>query len=210
MKTVGTGSSRKAFVFSLDSFMAFSLVLITIYSLLVMVNLPKGYYSTLEQSYDLAKDTLTVLEHSKYPTSGTGETYMQRLHHAYAQSGTADMGIARDTVGAIIPVQWGYIIEYSSGDTPGVWSTVYDTRNDLSSQNHHSNVKFRKVQSSATTIVSSYKKTPNTGTSPYCYLTLIGLPAGQTTCDTPCDVLNTTSNDAGDSDIGLIRITVFT
>ena len=56
----------KGFVFSLDSFVAFSLILIAIQSLVVISSTPSGYYQSLAQANFVAQDTLNVLSHVRH------------------------------------------------------------------------------------------------------------------------------------------------
>jgi len=214
--------STRGFVFSLDAFTAFSLVLVTIYSLFIIINLPKGYYSTLEQGYDIARDSLTVLDHVPDPASGIGETYTQRLLNSYLQSPPPSCsplcGVSDSTrggaLGKTIPKQWGYMIDYYSNDTgTPAWVTLYDSRAEPAGS-ADARPGYRKVQASAQTIVSSYSTNPNQGESPECYITGKGYQSpGVYTCSayaaTPCDALNANFLP-GQISVGIIRMTVFT
>ncbi len=127
--------TSKAFIFSLDSFVAFVLTVAALYSLLFFATVPSAYYTSLMQANYLAKDTLLTLATTivvdgapHCPESSVGETYLSCI---LAGSGDAGPEInddaARNYIGseksssfkegvynpsALIPAQFGYKLEY--------------------------------------------------------------------------------------------------
>jgi hypothetical protein len=192
---------RKAFVFSLDAFIALSLILITIHALLMLVSMPKGYYTSFEQAYDLAKDTLAVLEHANYSES---QSYLDYISSRYIHGGSMDgnvVDVMRVHVDPLIPEQFGYRFDYKN-ITSGQWEMIYDTKNDINHPSEHKhNNETRKLGATAQSLAVGYSVSPDIGQSPYRYICCGG---GNTVCNV------TTSNyNAGDVYMGLIRITVY-
>ena len=131
--------TSKAFVFSLDSFIAFVLTVAALYSLLFFSTVPSAYYSSLMQANYLAKDTLltlatTIVEDgtAHCPDSLVGETYLSCiLSGPDEESPDVNMAAARNYIGseatssseegiynpsALVPAQFGYKLEYMHFD----------------------------------------------------------------------------------------------
>lgn len=190
---------RKAFVFSLDAFIALSLILITIHSLLMLISTPKGYYTSFEQAYDLAKDSLIVLEHANY--SG-GQSYLDKIGACYVDAGSMDgdiIDIMHDHVDPLIPEQFGYRFDYYNTETEK-WGMIYDTKND--SESTHNN-ETRKLRATAQTLAIGYVEgdEPKPGADFFGYMHCDGT---MTVCEPPLS-----NYEAGDAYVGLIRITVY-
>jgi hypothetical protein len=119
----------RAFIFSLDAFVAFTLALIAIYSLIFFSSIPSSYYYLLTQGHYLSRDVLMALSTtscvaSVYPCpSGEGISVLDNI------ASTADIDqrqeLVRETVGKMIPGQFGYTIE--SVDSQGKTIAIYDT-----------------------------------------------------------------------------------
>lgn len=120
----------RAFIFSLDAFVAFMVALVAIYSLIFFSSVPSAYYSMLTQAHYLSRDTLLALSTTACTGSMSGSCF---THSSSVLDNLASMrvssarksAIAQDTVGAMIPNQFGYRLEVSRDD--GSWEPIYDT-----------------------------------------------------------------------------------
>jgi hypothetical protein len=187
---------RQAFIFSLDAFVAFTLIMLTINSLIASVSMPRGYYASLEQAYDSAKDTMQSL--SKTTDSPSNPSYLEQIASSSGSAGP----LIRRTADKMIPQQFGYRFEkyYLGQRTTNIlydsaWAPPADARNHT----------YTKLKVSYDTLVTSYGVHPNPGASPWCYL-----HCGDGSCDrVPCDppIMNFS---AGEMQISVIRLTVYT
>jgi len=216
----------RGFVFSLDAFVAFVLIMITINLLIFTIGTPKPYYTELESAHILAHDTLQVLA-----TSGDApaQTYLERILRDDSSADIPD--IMRRVAGGkdncipngcrpIIPRGYGYRLEYLNldGVQPGEsedWQTLYDSGTDSNSDRRGK--IFTKLQASATTFLSVYTFKPMPGGSPFCYkscrgygINTAGEPVYAEQCDTtPCNT--TTSNfRVGTNTVRVVRLIVYT
>jgi hypothetical protein len=188
---------RQAFIFSLDAFVAFTLIMLTINSLIVSISMPRGYYGSLEQAYDSAKDTMQSLARTTNdPSQGS---YLEQI----ANSGAPGSLILR-TAEKTIPQQFGYRFEkyYLGSHTTSIIydSSTYSSLNNPRYKSH----SYTKLKVSYDSLLTSYAIDPIRGQSPWCYLHCGG------NCDrVPCNVpiLNFS---AGQMQIAVIRLTVYT
>ncbi len=181
------GKTRKAFIFSLDAFVALSVILVTIYALFALVSTPKPYYTSFEQTYDFARDTLIALEHSEDATFG----------NALSSIASGDNYYIHFYVDPVIPNQYGYRFEFYN-TTSEEWRVIYDTATDPDTMH---NKEYRKLKASAQTIVFSDVPGSPASDNPFGYLSCSG---DMTPCDMPDSFF-----DEGDSAVGIIRMTVY-
>lgn len=211
--------SKKAFVFSLDAFIAFTLSIAAIYSLIFFSSIPSAYYSSLTQAHFLARDSLISLATSSPPNINL-KTNGMIIVVPLCENGTAldcallDGGNAKAILDPIIPKQFGYTLERDG-------EIVYDTTTDGASDHNHN---YRKVKASAQMLYFSESPKRNIGASPYCYNTCNGRSSreievynpvtGQTRkitvpyCPTPCDQPAFTF-DPGGLNVTIVKLTVF-
>ncbi|MFH1393960.1 MAG: hypothetical protein ABII71_00425 [Candidatus Micrarchaeota archaeon] len=121
----------RAFIFSLDAFVAFTLALIAIYSLIFFSSVPSSYYYLLTQGHFLARDVLvsmatTECEESVYGDCPVTGSLLDNLVSAQMSEAEKRDRI-RDTMGEMIPPQFGYSFEVSD-DEGEHWSMLYDTK----------------------------------------------------------------------------------
>ena len=188
LKTEDNGKTRKAFIFSLDAFVALSVILVTIYALFALVSTPKPYYTSFEQTYDFSRDTLIALEHSDDAQYGN-------MLSAVAAGRESTIELYVDPA---IPKQYGYRFEFYN-TTSEEWHVIYDTATD--SADPLRNREYRKMKASAQTIV--FSDVPGSPSDENLF--------GYISCDgdaTPCDMPEPLF-DPGDSAIGIIRLTVY-
>ena len=221
----------KGFIFSLDAFVAFSLVMITISMLIFTIGTPRPYYDSLEQAQQLAHDTLQVLSASTdNPSQGT---YLEQIF-AFVDSKDGPnvnrimfrVAGGNSTYNGIIPRGYGFRLDkYQFND--GTWKLLYDSGNGGDSQtikgctygSDRCGKTFTKLQASATTFASLYLVPPNPGKSPFCYLSCRGYngidnngnPVYDVPCNTtPCDGTGLSNFILGNNTIAIARLTVYT
>lgn len=215
--------TSKAFIFSLDSFVAFILTVAALYSLLFFSTVPSAYYSSLMQANYLAKDTLLTLATTQCTDKPEceGMTYLDYILQEL-EGGLNDQAHggepAREYIGratyssgkdALIPEQFGYKIEVMRLD--GEWSNYsdlalteensyayYDTRLDEYSANKK---EYNKLKAAAHILFFGYSEV-DPAENPYSYITCDG---GQILCDTPVS-----DYEFGDANMEVVRFTVYT
>lgn len=185
--------SRKAFVFSLDSFVAFTLIVAALYTLIFFSTVPSAYYAGLMQANYLAKDTLLSLATTSYDSD---QTYLDKimgdLNDGQNQS-------ARLYIGALVPPQFGYKLE-SWNEDGAAWDVLYDTALDPDSPNKK---EYHKLKATAQSIYLIVDPARNPGESPYGYITCDGT---YTVCaEPPYDY-----GMIGDASLQLVKFTVYT
>ncbi|MCX8198028.1 MAG: hypothetical protein N3F07_02425 [Candidatus Micrarchaeota archaeon] len=201
------------FIFSLDAFVAFTLIMLSISVLMFSLGTPKPYFPYLEQARQLAHDTLQVMATTS--ESQGGPTYLESAV-ANRNNPSALRQIMFKVAGGnsshrgIIPQGYAYKLQfYNFNDPANPVFTAYDSGRDPLSDRYGKS--FSKVQASATVFASLYDVPPNPGASPFCYISCFGYtPAGPAyPCNTtPCD--SPTSNfQQGKNTIQLIRLVVY-
>jgi len=217
----------RGFIFSLDAFVAFTLISITIGFLIFTISTPKPFYPSLEQAHQLAHDTLSVLATSS--PDGGDQTY---LEHIISKDGSMP-SIMYTVVGGngssrgIIPIGYGYRFEIyyfnSGGEEQGHWAPLFDSNStQYCEETGRCGKSYDKLQASATMFASLYSREPLPGASPYCYVGCSGYnapasiteqPTYSLICDkVPCDVPKSVGiNNAtiGENSISLIRLIVY-
>ncbi|MBD3398434.1 hypothetical protein GF412_04385 [Candidatus Micrarchaeota archaeon] len=201
--------TSKAFIFSLDSFVAFVLTVAALYSLLFFSTVPSAYYSSLMQANYLAKDTLltlatTTIGEDDADTEGicdAGQTYLSCIISDSDPEGMDENDVAariyigsQGTEGiydesALVPAQFGYKLEYMDFDeleegeidfSEGDWVELYNTATDSHSANKK---EYHKLKAAAHALYFGYEGVPEGGEeSPLFYMTCGG---DYTICDWP-------------------------
>jgi len=119
----------RAFIFSLDAFVAFTLVLLAIYSLIFFSSIPSSYYYLLTQGHYLSRDALLALSTTMctgdYAGCESGSASLLDNIVAQPPGGPRDL-LIRDSVGKMVPDQFGYVLEMNDPLTGG-WESLYDT-----------------------------------------------------------------------------------
>lgn len=200
---------KGGFVFSLDAFVAFTLMMVVIGLLIFTIGTPKPFYSELEQTHQLARDTLNVLATS---SDGPGLTYLEQI------LGGADAepilfkvagGSNNTAYHPIIPKGYGYALERYNFNTNS-WTSIYDAGNRNSSDRYGKS--FTKVQASSTIFTSFYTDIPKPGESPFCHMGCRGyISYGnyQSPCNaTPCN-MPISNFIPGENSIQLVRFVVY-
>jgi hypothetical protein len=160
----------RAFIFSLDAFVAFTLALLAIYSLIFFSSVPSSYYYLLTQGHYLSRDVLmalstTVCDDDHYTCTNTKGTLLENI--ISEDDSALRENLIDQTVGEMIPDQFGYAVEMSQ-DEGGSWALLYDTASKA--LDDHAKIK-KKLTVSSQVIAFDYsgdiKKLP---VSPYNYL----------------------------------------
>ncbi len=131
----------RAFIFSLDAFVAFSLALIAIYSLIFFSSIPSSYYFLLTQGHYLSRDALMTVTTSPCTLqdcigTSSGTSILDTIiyyNDTNVATGLQD-SLIQDSVGNIIPPQFGYSLEISKDGQ--AWTTYYDTSTLNDPQGH--------------------------------------------------------------------------
>lgn len=211
----------RGFVFSLDAFVAFTLIMIVVGLLVFTIGTPKPFYPSLQQAHQLAYDTLNVLATS---TDAPGNpTYLEQLLGASGTLSKRDIMV--QVVGGvdpdyrpIIPQGYGYALKaYDLTNNPNhEWATIFESNSSTDCQyTGRCQKQYTKLQASASTFASIYNSVPNPGLSPFCYLGCHGYyqTAGQVTADpcitVPCDIVPLYF-DIGNNSIQIIELVVYT
>ncbi|GEM_PF-786869 len=223
----------RGFVFSLDAFVAFVLIMITVSLLIFTIGTPKPYHAELEAAHILAHDTLRVLATSSdNPEKGTyleqileNENNKQAINEIMKKVAGGDKNYR-----TIIPPGYGYMLQHlnvdgEASDLPedeiagaNGWQTLYDAGTDGCPDGDRCGKSFTKLQASSTTFLSLYTIQPRSGESPYCYASCHGFEGIDSngdsiyasTCNaTPCE--RPLSNfGAGKSVVKILRLVVYT
>jgi len=191
-------STSKAFIFSLDAFVAFTLSLVAIYSLIFFSSIPSAHYPALLQAHTLAKDTIIALSLTEVEKSGEDVSLLD-----YVVLRGASKSEINEIVGTQIPDQFGYTLEKSDdGDS---WEMLYDTKKPGTryfDDNHNENQK--RLSISTYSLVLEYEGVKREPENPYGYSG--GTCSGNAT---PCNTPTFNRDEIPQPAVVLVRLTVF-
>ncbi len=185
----------RAFIFSLDAFIAFTLALVAIYSLIFFSSVPSSYYYLLTQGHYLTRDVLMSLSTTPCSDSyGICSSSGSLLDSIVSEDNVNfQKNLIQNTVGEMVPDQFGYRMEVSSNNG-GSWVVVYDTANEPADEHAK---RSKKLTVSSQVISFGYSgKVNKLNESPYNYLSCGG--AGNE------DGSGSGSTTAGGDDWGII------
>jgi hypothetical protein len=216
--------AKSGVIFSIDAFVAFSLILIAIYGLFVLIGTPKSYFTSLEQTSDYAHDTLLSLTRLH---DSSGSNYLELIAEDYSKNRLSPSipADAHAVVERAIPLQFGYQFEiYDS--LAGGWVLI-----PVTYAADRSNVTYEnaKLAASAQAPITFYIRRPHIGQSTWCYQTCRGYSWNGTNyhyegrsgpgenegnpeifCqNAPCQVPSLSQFDIGELAVGWVRLTVF-
>ncbi len=143
----------KAFVFTLDSFVALVLVLFAISAMLYISNSPKSASEDYSRLYMVADDSLDVLAKvNASAVSGTDESALLMVGRLASSGDLKAAGrVVQGSIEPVIPGQFGFSVEYEK--RPGEWVLVYSRERPQNS-----------MRASAVRIVSGEKNPGKSGT----------------------------------------------
>jgi hypothetical protein len=204
------------FVFSLDAFVAFSLIIIAIQTIVIASSIPSGYYPALLQAQFLAKDTLNAISTTKI--SDNWQTALAQASRKIANGQPLQPSDAIIEISnKIIAPPYSYA--YSFYDLKQKkWIVVYNASNlsYTTSDDPRINITFKRVAASSQMFVFEYSIDPVRPESPYCNVMCkgwVGNPPDYTppaACTkTPCDPQSASLYQTGDIAFGLLRLTVW-
>jgi len=184
----------KAYMFSFDALLGFLVSLAIVYTLLIVILVPYGYYYEFEQAYVVARDTGLMMYNANWDSDTTYSQKLASLTHESNPHLSSFCGgfIANDkSIRNIVPSQYAYVIEYYN-TTEGEWEEIcnvnatYDTTVSCDS--------FRKFKVYAPLLIADYAGVGfNEGDLPYCYVSSKGYKGDDDYADpgmcfyTPCD-----------------------
>lgn len=192
----------RAFIFSLDAFVAFTIALVAIYSLIFFSSVPSAYYFLLTQGHYLSRDSLLALSMTacsdslacKNPGASILDNLVAENNPTWQPTQVAEV---QNTVGYMVPVQFGYTLEMSS-DGGNTWAPIYDSASNPNDQ--HMAKGERKLSVATQIITFGYSgKVTKLLTSPYIYLSCRG--NGQAEGG---DMGQTTGGTGANTSLGLI------
>lgn len=139
----------RGFVFSLDAFIAFTLVLIAVYSLIFFSSVPSAYYYLLTQGHFLARDALmatamTECDPAHYSCGGVSGSILDAVV-SLGDHPDMQRSLIRESIGSIVPNQFGYTLEISENQGES-WIKIYDTA-DYTEDPHAKKINKMKVTS---------------------------------------------------------------
>lgn len=199
----------RAFIFSLDAFVAFTLALVAIYSLIFFSSIPSSYYYLLTQGHYLARDVLFSISTADcvHPPLTCDDPEASILDNiVFGTTTSFRKTLINNTIGEAIPSQFGYRVEVQSIDDKKTWSQLYDT-GDEPGDTHAK--KMRKLSVSSVVPVFEYLSAEQKDINPYIYMSCMGDGSDTLiTCSTP-------QHDADSNTIvpklgvKLLRLTIF-
>jgi hypothetical protein len=145
----------RAFIFSLDAFVAFTLALVAIYSLIFFSSVPSAYYYLLTQGHYLSRDILLSISTTKCAGAyGICEnSFGSVLDNIVSLNDPNETShrtqLIKNTVGKMVPRQFGYAVELSGSEGTS-WELIYDTKDDAMDQH----AKSRKKLTVATQVIT--------------------------------------------------------
>ncbi|HSB47451.1 MAG TPA: hypothetical protein VLD37_05535 [Candidatus Bilamarchaeum sp.] len=167
----------RAFIFSLDAFVAFTLALVAIYSLIFFSSVPSAYYYLLTQGHYLSRDILLSLSTTRCSDdygvceNGLGSVLDNMVSMGDPNETSNREQLIKNTVGVMVPRQFGYAVELS-GTEGSSWELVYDTKDDA--MDDHAKTR-KKLTVSTQVITFGYSGRVNKFVeSPFNYLTCNG------------------------------------
>lgn len=201
----------RAFVFSLDAFVAFILALVAVYSLIFFSSVPSAYYFLLTQAHYLSRDALMAVSTTDCAAMGSGlcsGTVLDMIISEQVPDARADL--VRRSIGNIIPTQFGYTLELSQ-DNGASWDTAYDTQ--TAANDKHAN-KVKKLKISTQVVNFGLMGTSTLQReSPYAYASCHGSQGGNPLLITCGDYNLLDPNAGGDAlpkpEARLVKLTVF-
>jgi len=157
-------STSKAFIFSLDAFVAFTLALVAIYSLIFFSSIPSAHYAALLQAHTLGSDAMVALAKTDY----YGENISMLDYVLLRGSDDKRREKIYDYIGKNIPDQFGYKVALSEDGED--WGVLYDTSsgNKDVRDNHH-NTEQKRLSISTYSIVMEYEAEYLDPENPYGY-----------------------------------------
>ncbi|PIT84244.1 hypothetical protein COU37_04235 [Candidatus Micrarchaeota archaeon CG10_big_fil_rev_8_21_14_0_10_45_29] len=213
----------KGFVFSLDAFVAFSLILIAIQSLLAISSAPSGYYLSMQQANYLATGTLSSLSQARVH-NGQDSLFDGIIGR---DAGTGKLSVSAYNAESLIeatvlaiPEQYSFAYDYYDFSS-GEWLMIFNASKECSTEatfgyTRFCNNQFNRVQASSRILMGVYSEPLRIGDSPYCNVNCKGYqpstggntPAAECT-SVPCEPYAGTTFEHGDYQIGFMRLTVW-
>lgn len=188
----------KAFVFSMDAFVAFTLILVVIHSLVFLTMVPSSYYGGLTQANYYARDTLDALANTNASYAG-GNPKDTLLDYILL---TRYSNLIKKYIGDNIPNQYGYSLELWNSSSKS-WSVIYDTK---SYPDDPHNKFYHKLRVSSHTIFFGYINEPKNPENLNCYKTC--RPNEYNSCSNNlCNI--PVSHEQTNAAFGLVRLTIY-
>lgn len=195
----------RAFIFSLDAFVAFTLALVAIYSLIFFSSIPSSYYYLLTQGHFLARDLLYSISTSECYVSqhlctDSGATILENIVFGEPAK---QKSVIESSIGSAVPLQFGYAIDVSE-DNGLTWAQYYNTANEPAGKHAKSR---KKLSVSSQIPVFEHITPPVKEVNPYYYTSCMGDGSDfLITCEDPPVGEDTVIPEMG---VKLFRLTIF-
>lgn len=215
----------RAFIFSLDAFVAFTLALFAVYTLIFFSSIPSSYEYVLTQAHYLSKDALfaasssdcTMLSGPFYQCGDKAGSALDNMVFVDPMYASYQRTEIFNTIGQSIPKQFGYSFEVSS-DGGNSFAAVYDTTDaGLRDPTDNHATSKRKLSVSSQVVVFDYSgRLYKVKSSPYLYTSCMGAGGSGQEVLLTCSMAPTSTNylTGGNSivpstSIRIVRLTVF-
>ncbi|VVB56929.1 Uncharacterised protein [uncultured archaeon] len=202
------------FVFSLDAFVAFSLILIAIQSMVIVSSTPAGYWPSLLQADFLAKDTLRAAANTH---TDSGRTVLSDVR------GPSTLNPGDELVrlsNHLIRPPYSYAYSYYDLASQN-WTLIYNASDPMHADpsDPRINITYRRVAASSEQLALEYSVLPVRPQSPWCNVMCHGwggnIPTpnnerSRADCvETPCSAQSASAYQTGNLTFGLVRLTVW-
>ncbi len=172
---------KKGFIYSVDAFLAFTLTLVAIYSLIYFLAVPYNYYHSLMQANQIAKDAMQSFSILPSPNQESQESLLGYLVFSKNKESIENYLNA-------LPPQFKYSFEKQEGEK---WVELASTGNS----------QYKKLKAVSYGVVFDYDSTYPFDSNPYGYNTCNG-------DKDPCD-LTESAFDPGDYRVIIVRLVVY-
>ncbi len=181
----------KGFIFTLDAFISLTLILFGIFTLILLLNAQKTYYTSYEQTYDLARDSLDGLDAFKlkdasqtshitrihdpllFDQRDLENTPLEEIARLASLGDSADLqnagAIADEFLNDTIPSQYCYRLDFFDVEL-NKWVPV----NSVDRAASTSCTRPPQIQAAASKVVNGYELYDEPGGSPFSYSTCSG------------------------------------
>ncbi|MEW6528818.1 MAG: hypothetical protein AB1391_02935 [Candidatus Micrarchaeota archaeon] len=196
----------KAFIFSMDAFIAFTLILTVLHSLIFLASIPQSYYSGLMQANYFARDALSSIAHANASRIFDdpmleNTTLLDYIMQKYSTNPSEAKNIIQNHVGSVIPNEYGYVLELWDSKNEK-WESIYNTNDTKDALSDTHNKKYHKLRASSHSLFFGYIDSTTGFSNPFSYRTCRG--SDRTACDLP-----KSDYSPGTATLGLVRLVVY-
>ena len=190
----------RAFIFSVDAFVAFTLALVAVYSLIFFSSVPSGYHAALAQAHALSSDTLNALQLTPCDSnevfaredSCSGDSINMLEYLVYRSSDRQNIPFILDEH---VPASYGYRLETRENSA---WQVLYDSAGEAGRP-----PGARRMSVGSYALAFQYSDALPEPSNPYSYRTCTG---GIVACGTP----PLGAYPVSSANVQLVRLVIYT